>query len=336
MPQVAIVIPLFNKESCVLRAVESAIAQTFTDWEMIVVDDGSTDKGPDLVAACKDPRVRLHRQKNAGPGAARNRGMELTAAPLLAFLDADDEWMPDFLQFCVEKLDANPACAVCNTGWYWGPDRVSFESRHIAQGIKAGVWRMPADIHPLALKDAVDYYHSSALVARREVVQKIGGFYEKNRCTYGEDSYLWLQAALMHPAYRDPAPRMWFHTEDSSLGFGRRSAYPVRPMLTEPEPVFDRCPAELRPALDAFLGFMAVYTARGQAKQGNGSTALSLMRRFPLRPPYHQQFRSLRLQATAWAMVAPLKNLVKKSGAATRAAKTITGKGGGNARQAKG
>src|SRR5512143_913149 len=94
--RVGVVIPLYNKGTLVRRALNSVLGQTFQNFEVVVVDDGSTDEGPDVVRECSDSRVRLIQQANAGPGAARNRGARETQAPLLAFLDADDEWMPRF------------------------------------------------------------------------------------------------------------------------------------------------------------------------------------------------------------------------------------------------
>ena len=90
--KVSIVIPLFNKASYVERALDSIRGQTFNDFEVIVVDDGSTDAGASVVARYSDSRVRLITQSNAGPGPARNAGIAEAIGDLVAFLDADDEW----------------------------------------------------------------------------------------------------------------------------------------------------------------------------------------------------------------------------------------------------
>ena len=86
------------------RALESISAQTFEDFEVIVVDDGSTDNGAAIVADYPDSRFRLVSQANAGPGAARNAGVEQARGEFLAFLDADDEWFPNYLQESVSLL----------------------------------------------------------------------------------------------------------------------------------------------------------------------------------------------------------------------------------------
>jgi glycosyltransferase involved in cell wall biosynthesis len=98
LPVVSVVIPLFQKAPYVRRCLESVAVQTFRDYEVIVVDDGSSDGGGEFVHKLADPRFRLIRQDNAGHGAARNRGIAESQSEWVAFLDADDEWHPEFLE----------------------------------------------------------------------------------------------------------------------------------------------------------------------------------------------------------------------------------------------
>ena len=95
---ISIVIPLYNKEKQIAHTLQSVFAQTFQDFEIVIVDDGSTDNSVMEVKKFDDPRVLLIQQSNAGVSAARNRGIEEANGELIAFLDADDEWMPEFLQ----------------------------------------------------------------------------------------------------------------------------------------------------------------------------------------------------------------------------------------------
>ena len=90
-PTVSVIIPLYNKGKYISRALESVFNQTYTDYEVIVVDDGSTDDGCEVVRRFSDKRLRLIQQTNKGPGAARNTGLRESCGKLLAFLDADDE-----------------------------------------------------------------------------------------------------------------------------------------------------------------------------------------------------------------------------------------------------
>lgn len=268
--------PLYNKTEVVARAMASALDQTFGDFKLIVVDDGSTDGGADRVPV--DPRITLIRQANTGPGAARNRGLRESAAPFVAFLDADDEWLPAFLGTTLDALQTNPDCAAVGVSWFWGPGRENWAPRHSAQGIVTGRWRCPVDLPFHRLKHAVDFCHSSAVLARREAVERLGGFYDRHCATYGEDSFLWLRLLMQQPMYRLVEPLMWFHTEHSVLGVGRRTPYPVPPILHHVEEVLTECPSSHRALLRGYLDWYALWIAHRLAQQGQGRSAWRLLR----------------------------------------------------------
>lgn len=107
---ITVVIPLYNKESSIATALECVLAQTYQDFEVVVVDDGSTDEGVAVVERYTDPRIRLIRQENAGVSAARNKGIAEARGEYVAFLDADDEWMPEFLAEIVALQREFPDC----------------------------------------------------------------------------------------------------------------------------------------------------------------------------------------------------------------------------------
>src|SRR5262245_39646727 len=107
MPLVSVIMPAFNRADTIRRAVRSVQAQTFTNWELIVVDDGSTDNTMALIEGC-DPRLKLIRQENQGTAGARNAGLRASAGSYIAFLDSDDEWLPHHLELCVSFLEAFP------------------------------------------------------------------------------------------------------------------------------------------------------------------------------------------------------------------------------------
>lgn len=114
MPRVTVVTAAYNAAPYIAEAVESVLAQTYTDLEYIVVDDGSTDNTAAIVARC-GPRVSLIRQENAGEGPARNRGFALAGGDYVAVIDADDVWAPDKLERQVLAMEGHPDAGLCYT-----------------------------------------------------------------------------------------------------------------------------------------------------------------------------------------------------------------------------
>jgi glycosyltransferase involved in cell wall biosynthesis len=257
MADVSVIIPLHNKGRYIGRALDSVFAQMYGDFEVVVVDDGSSDDGPDIVRQYTDQRLRLIRQENAGPGAARNRGMGETTGHYVAFLDADDEWLPDFLKVTVAHLQKNADCVLCTVGFIDGRSgEPSIHNRKISYGR----WELSLCIEPREMKVAIDVISASRVLCHRGTLLEFGGFYE-NHCTYGEDEHLWLQVILNYPIFRDPSPLAVYHIEASDLGiFGRKGIRPPRPVLTDPEPVRKVCPHQYRDLLENYLAYWALRT----------------------------------------------------------------------------
>lgn len=112
-PRFSVVIPAFNREDCILAAIESVRAQEITDWEIIVVDDGSTDQTAARVEALTDDRIRIIRQTNRGGSAARNTGIDAARGQFIAFLDSDDVWLPHHLSQALDYLEQDHTSRVC-------------------------------------------------------------------------------------------------------------------------------------------------------------------------------------------------------------------------------
>jgi len=115
-PQISVIIPLYNKAPYIGRAIDSVISQTIQDFELIVVNDGSTDGGENIVAEYSDSRIFLINQKNSGVSVARNTGVNAAKADIVAFLDADDEWLPEFLETILSLVMKYPHAGIYATG----------------------------------------------------------------------------------------------------------------------------------------------------------------------------------------------------------------------------
>ena len=185
--RMSVVIPLYNKIEYVERALGYVLTQTFPDFELLVVDDGSSDGGGDVVRRCPDPRVRLISQENAGVSAARNRGALEAASDWVAYLDADDEWRPEFLERVVAACAAFPEFAAVFTNYTNAATGAPF-----LRDVPQTPGPVP-DYFRLSLNNAGAGVHASAVAVRRDVLRAVGGF--PVGVKLGEDRDTWARLA---------------------------------------------------------------------------------------------------------------------------------------------
>lgn len=192
--KISIVIPLFNKASYIDRAMRSVLAQTYSDFEVIVVDDGSTDGGANIVESINDERIRLICQENAGVSAARNTGIKAAKGKWVAFLDADDEWMPGKLAMQIQVLQSYPDMV-----WIAGAFTQYRNNRPI-QLEKPFLDKWFEDEY--LVKDALlplsfgRCFWVVTIMIESDVLAEVGGFDESLRI--GEEINLWMRIALKH------------------------------------------------------------------------------------------------------------------------------------------
>lgn len=105
---ISVIIPLYNKEAIIERSLRSVLSQDYDDFEVVIVDDGSTDRSADIVRSIKDDRIRLYSQENGGPSKARNTGVRYAKGEWIVFLDADDEFLPGALSRFAQMIAVNP------------------------------------------------------------------------------------------------------------------------------------------------------------------------------------------------------------------------------------
>jgi glycosyltransferase involved in cell wall biosynthesis len=189
----SVVIPLYNKELSIINTIQSVLDQTFQNFEIVVVNDGSTDRSVEMVEQFNDPRIRIINKSNGGVSSARNRGIQEAKYELVAFLDADDFWEPEYLYEMIKLIKEFPQAAI----WGCSYDFYSNDNYHNNNNI---------ELDPFYRKEILNYFEmaktdmlfwSSAVIINKSKAIKIGGFDE--RISIGEDLDMWLRLILNYP-----------------------------------------------------------------------------------------------------------------------------------------
>jgi glycosyltransferase involved in cell wall biosynthesis len=203
---VGVVIPLYDKRAYVRRAIESVLRQTYTDFTLTVVDDGSTDGGADCVAQISDPRLRLIRTPCYGPGAARNLGLRSNPSDWVGLLDADDSWHPAFLEKTVAVARQIPNIVAVFADIQRTATSASLRLR--AGGIIE-------DYHATRMRHGIAM-SSSSLLLRRATFLSLGGFREDRR--YAEDTEAWFRLNCEGPSFyiAEPLTIIEYHDATST------------------------------------------------------------------------------------------------------------------------
>lgn len=186
MELVSVIVPAYNAESTICQTIDSILAQTHHELELIVVDDGSTDATAQLVKDSADPRTRLMSLDNGGVSNARNQGLGVARGELVAFLDADDIWRERKLELQIEALSAHPESGIC----------VTAAQRITADGSIDGLMPIesPDDVTDALLNGSMIVGCISSGLVRRTTLDLVGGFDPTlSQCA---DWDLWLRLSL--------------------------------------------------------------------------------------------------------------------------------------------
>lgn len=195
-PLVSVVIPTYNRAAKICQAVESVLHQTYRNIEVIVVDDGSTDDTQARLQHYRD-RIRVVCQENAGPGAARNHGINVARGNILAFQDSDDTWLPTKLEKQVALLESAGStvpCCLCNAilNCLDGCQVSTFDYAHLKPQSETGIWE-----NPTAILLTRFVLFNQLVAVRRPVLEKLGGFNKDFICL--EDYDLALRLSFEGP-----------------------------------------------------------------------------------------------------------------------------------------
>lgn len=189
---ISVVIPLYNKKESIAHTLECVLKQTYQDFEVVVVDDGSTDGSAEIVEGVADGRIRLIRQENGGVSAARNRGIKEAKREYVAFLDADDEWKPEHLETLVRLIEKYPQCGAYSTNYEFNHDcvieqtilnKIPFDGE---DGVLSNYFEVASCSHPPVC--------SITVCIKKSVLDEIGGF--PIGIKSGEDLVTWARIAV--------------------------------------------------------------------------------------------------------------------------------------------
>ncbi|CAN7705239.1 glycosyltransferase [Mesorhizobium amorphae] len=269
LPRVTIITPFLNAEATLGEAIASVRAQTVADWELLLVDDGSTDDSVKIAndVAATDPRIKMLRRppgSKRGAAAARNAGIEAGTGDLLAFLDADDLYEPHMLETVLAAADANPEAAMIfgPTRW-WYPDGESRDWIEPTDGLAGRLHQPPRLLSRLLLMQDGHVPCTCSVLVRKSATTTVGGFEE--RFDLYEDQTLWAKLFLRFPVFVTPATlaRYRQHPGSASASATERGLY-------------DRMGKH--PARAAFLNWLTEYVVKSGIKEPKLDRAIRLAR----------------------------------------------------------
>ncbi|HEV8437723.1 MAG TPA: glycosyltransferase [Methylomirabilota bacterium] len=235
MPRVSVVVPAFNAERTIRATLLSVLAQTFTDFEMIVVDDGSHDRTVEIVGEITDPRLRVVSFPNGGTGMARNRGIALARGELVAFIDADDLWTPDKLEAQVAALARHPEAGASHSWTVFVDEAGRERSRQQPVFFEGDVCR------GLLVENFT--CSGSNILVRRAALETVGGF--DPSLTVSEDWEFCVRLAAQWPFVLVPRYQILYRQMPASKSSNpRRWEEHARRAI---ERTFAHVPARLQP-----------------------------------------------------------------------------------------
>ncbi|MDM8525768.1 glycosyltransferase [Desulfococcaceae bacterium HSG8] len=193
-PMISVIIPTFNRGWIIQEAIDSVLSQTFRDFELIVVDDGSTDHTQDILGVYQEDIIII-RQDNRGVSAARNRGIASASGRLIAFLDSDDLWLPNKLSAQVEFFNSNPDALICQTEEIW-----------IRNGLRVNPRKKHKKRSGMIFEPSLSLclVSPSAVMIKPGLLDEIGDFDENLPAC--EDYDLWLRVSCRYPIFLIDTP----------------------------------------------------------------------------------------------------------------------------------
>jgi glycosyltransferase, group 2 family len=224
----SVIIPLYNKAPYVAKAIESVLGQTYRDFEVIVIDDGSTDQSLEVAKTFENKSITIVSQPNSGVSTARNNGVKIAKYPYICFLDADDWWHPTFLEEMKRLITDFPDAGIYGSGYYIvknGQERIA--PIGVPQGFEQGI----IDYCEVYAKTLCMPLTSISVVIPKHIFDEEKGF--KSQLKFGEDFDLWIRIALKHKVILVNKPLAYYNqdVDVNNRAIGSRFYKPEEHML---------------------------------------------------------------------------------------------------------
>lgn len=207
LPKISVIIPAYNSEKTISHTIQSVLNQTFTDLELIVINDGSQDSTLKIVTQIKDPRIKVFSYSNAGGNISRNRGLQRAVGEFVSFLDADDLWTPDKLQSQLKALQEN---ATAKVAYSW-TDYINTNGEFILSGKRVNV---NGNVYENLLLNNFLENGSNPLICRKSLI-KLGGFDES--LSAAQDWDMWLRLASKFDFICVPSVQILYRISTNSV-----------------------------------------------------------------------------------------------------------------------
>ena len=228
----SVIIPLYNKSLYVAKAIQSVLSQTFTDFELVIMDDGSTDDSFEVALKTIEghPNCHIYRQKNGGVSVARNNAVALSQGEYLCFLDADDWWDAHFLEAMSKLVADYPEAGIYGTN-YTIVNETKHKTREAQIGVENGFERGYFNYCQAYAKTMYMPLWTGAVCIPRDVFDEMNGF--PVGIKLGEDFLLWIQIALKHKVVFLNQPMAYYNQDVEATGKGvKRKGYEPDSFMT--------------------------------------------------------------------------------------------------------
>jgi glycosyltransferase involved in cell wall biosynthesis len=268
----SLVIPLYNKEKEIIRTLESVFSQTKQPYEVIVVDDGSSDSGPQLVEQIFGNRVKLIYQQNRGVSAARNKGISEASCSYICLLDADDEWLPDHLKEIFGLITQFPSATFYSTNIFYQDENGKNIPSSI--GVSRDYYGLIEDF-PLTFSAGYGLISSSSVCIKKEIFESGIIFPEGEK--RGEDLYYWLRLGLIGSLAFSAKPlvRVNLNAQNRSISLNGILHYHFRWFYENKELISNH---KLFKSTESFIQKNAVIQAYGLKQAGDNESVNMLIK----------------------------------------------------------